>query len=101
MTPQFRTYFIYGFLGGLAFAGAPLYFNIRYDLPLYFILKWVGNFAQCIGNACWPYIILSIILSAVVWGVVIAVIAYFVPKSLPDTEENQSGENAEDDKISY
>lgn len=76
-----------GFMGGIAFAIAHTYFNIRYDLPLYLIFRGMGAVVPCAGSACRPYFYLSIILSSIVWALIIATIANFLPRDQEDSKE--------------
>ena len=63
-----------GFVFGLLFAGAHLYLGIRYDLPLYLIMRGADAVAECSGRGCLPYLALSVLLSAVFWAAVGALI---------------------------
>ncbi|OHA00320.1 MAG: hypothetical protein A3C11_01200 [Candidatus Sungbacteria bacterium RIFCSPHIGHO2_02_FULL_49_12] len=70
-----------GFIGGILFAVAHSYFNIRYDLPLYYILRGLDGIVTCTGSGCRPYFFLAVILSAIVWSLIIVLIARLIQRN--------------------
>jgi len=91
MTSTIKKGLIGGFVFGLLFAAAHLYFNIRYDLPLYLVLRGADAVAECGGRGCLPYLMLSVFLSAVFWAFVGALIAKFGGAITSEDDQDEGG----------
>ncbi|MBI2096598.1 MAG: hypothetical protein HYT40_00350 [Candidatus Sungbacteria bacterium] len=84
--------FIGGFVFGLLFAVAHLYFNIRYDLPLYLIIRGIEGVVSCTGRGCLPYLLLAALLSAIVWGILVVIAAKLLKGLSREAEESGPNE---------
>ena len=76
---KYKKGLILGFIGGILFAAAHLYLNIRYDLPFWLILIGFEKVVSCVGRGCWVYVGGAGLLSAVIWAFVGAIIQKYAP----------------------
>ncbi|MBI4134878.1 MAG: hypothetical protein HY471_02110 [Candidatus Sungbacteria bacterium] len=73
-----------GFIFGLFFAGAHIFFNIRYDLPLYIFINLIDPLIECTGRGCIPFLTVATFLSALVWAAIGEVIRRIVSREIQE-----------------
>ncbi|MBI2055212.1 MAG: hypothetical protein HYT39_03935 [Candidatus Sungbacteria bacterium] len=78
---KYKKGLILGFVGGILFAVAHLYLNMRYDLPFWLILVGLEKIVSCIGRGCWWYVGGAGGLSAVIWALIGAAIQKYIQSS--------------------